>query len=186
MRGRDGRRGGIGGPKLPSALLAEVDATYGTAFLIFEQVVDPLTLLTGTPKQHGKDDRPRKERRISGRGEQRRHPTEGRRHMSSEDEGDIDEPTHPHTLEARRKTRPNSPTREDSPPKKKKRKSLPEIALPSNAIVDAEDEEIEWLEWVLKKEKKGKGKAMQDDVELDDGLDGEAAHSTPRRPLMIG
>jgi len=59
----------------------------------------------------------------------------------------------------------------------KKRKRLPGLALPSAGNDDAEDEEIEWLEWVLKKERtkaKGKTKAVDNDgMELADGLDGK-------------
>jgi len=57
----------------------------------------------------------------------------------------------------------------------KKRKRLPGLALPSAGNDDAEDEEIEWLEWVLKKERtKGKAKAVDDDgMQLADGLDGK-------------
>lgn len=52
-------------------------------------------------------------------------------------------------------------------PKKKKKR---ELTLPgtSSKAGDAEDGEIEWLEYMLRKEK-GKGKEEDD---LDDGLDG--------------
>jgi len=54
----------------------------------------------------------------------------------------------------------------DSSPKKKRK--LPELTLPGAKDEDVEDQEIEWLEWMLKKEK---AKGKEDD--LDDGLDGE-------------
>jgi nucleolar MIF4G domain-containing protein 1 len=62
------------------------------------------------------------------------------------------------------------PAKEDeaAQPAKKKRK-LPELTLPGPKEDDVEDQEIEWLEWMLKKEK-DKGK----DDELSDGLDGES------------
>ena len=55
-------------------------------------------------------------------------------------------------------------------PMTKKRKGLPELSLPDAEGSDVEDDEIEWLEWVLKKEK-GKTKA-EEEVLVDDGLDG--------------
>lgn len=55
------------------------------------------------------------------------------------------------------------------PPRKKKR----ELRLPTARIDDAEDGEIEWLEYALRKEK-GKGKE-----EDSDGLDGRLRLSNP-------
>jgi nucleolar MIF4G domain-containing protein 1 len=52
----------------------------------------------------------------------------------------------------------------EAPPKKKKKK---ELRLPNARTDDAEDGEIEWLEYTLRNEK-GKGKE-----EDSDGLDGE-------------
>ena len=50
-------------------------------------------------------------------------------------------------------------------PRQIKRQKLPELKLPKNARVgDAEDGEIEWLEYMLRKEKNDG---------LEDGLDGE-------------
>lgn len=53
----------------------------------------------------------------------------------------------------------------------KKKKS--ELRLPQETAGDAEDGEIEWLEYMLKKEK---NKASDEDA-LDDGLDGESCTS---------
>jgi hypothetical protein len=53
---------------------------------------------------------------------------------------------------------------QDPPKKTKKRK---EITLPGASTIDAEDQEIEWLEWMLQKEK-----AKNKDEVFDDGLDG--------------
>lgn len=54
--------------------------------------------------------------------------------------------------------------------KKEKKKKLPELTLPEESVGgDVEDREIEWLEYMLRKEK-GKSK---DEDDLDDGLDGE-------------
>lgn len=52
-------------------------------------------------------------------------------------------------------------------PKKKKKK---ELTLPGKKSGDAEDGEIEWLEYMLRKEK-----GKKDDELTDDGLDGESA-----------
>lgn len=54
-------------------------------------------------------------------------------------------------------------------PIKKKRK---EITLPDQMDSDVEDAEIEWLEYMLKKDKKGKSKATEEEDGLEDGLDG--------------
>lgn len=52
--------------------------------------------------------------------------------------------------------------------KKEKKKKLPELTLPEESVGgDVEDREIEWLEYMLRKEK-GKSK---DEDDLDDGLD---------------
>lgn len=52
--------------------------------------------------------------------------------------------------------------------KVKKKSKLPEISLPKAKAGDQEDGEIEWLEYMLRKEK-GKGKQEEGS---DDGLDG--------------
>jgi hypothetical protein len=50
----------------------------------------------------------------------------------------------------------------------KKKSKLPEISLPKSKAGDKEDDEIEWLEYMLRKDK-GKGKQEEGS---DDGLDG--------------
>lgn len=54
-------------------------------------------------------------------------------------------------------------------PAKKKRK---EITLPDEVDSDTENAEIEWLEYMLRKDTKGKGKAVEEGDDLEDGLDG--------------
>lgn len=58
---------------------------------------------------------------------------------------------------------------EEEPERPIKRQKLPELKLPkSSRIGDAEDGEIEWLEYMLRKEKK------KDEDGLEDGLDGRS------------
>ena len=52
---------------------------------------------------------------------------------------------------------------------KKKRRKLPELTLPEEGEEKVDDAEIEWLEYMMRKEK---NKAQPDD--LDDGLDGRS------------
>lgn len=61
-----------------------------------------------------------------------------------------------------------------SPATQKKKKKKSELRLPQDNAADAEDGEIEWLEYMLKKEKK----KVSDEDGLDDGLDGETRTST--------
>lgn len=137
-RGRGGSRGGRGGPKLPATLRDQVTETYGQS-------------------SKGKD-----RRRFDDQIERapKRRPT-------TEDDEDEDQSSRagssrrPAVVTGKAKAAVRAPS--DPPPKKKKKR---ELQLPTAQTDDAEDGEIEWLEYALRKEK-GKGKE-----EDSDGLDG--------------
>ncbi|WVR06094.1 hypothetical protein IAU60_003122 [Kwoniella sp. DSM 27419] len=144
--GRGGGRGGYGGPKLPSTLRDEVNTAYGSG-------------------SRG-DEYSRKEKRKFAREEKKRPSTQPRyQPPPSDDEDEAEEDDEP--APPPKKSKPSVKVPEK--PKKEKKK-LPELTLPGEMVsADGEDQEIEWLEWMLKKEK-GKGKEVDDDG-LDDILD---------------
>lgn len=142
-RGRGGGRGGRGAiaPKLPALLRDQMAETYGTT---------------------DKKDR-------------RRHHNQGFRPLVGQqprrddiDDEDEDEDATPRAGPSRQaapaQSKKSQPSTEP-PPKKKKKK---ELRLPDANTNDAEDGEIEWLEYALRNEK-GKGKE-----EESDGLDGQS------------
>ncbi|WVQ82506.1 hypothetical protein IAT38_004635 [Cryptococcus sp. DSM 104549] len=150
--GRGGRGGSrYGGPQLPSALLEQVDAAYGSG---------------------GRREATRKEKRKAARDEKRgpaqRAPRRDADHDASEDDDEDRPPA------KKPKTSKDAPADKPAPekPEKKKKKKLPELRLPDEVPGgDAEDKEIEWLEFMLRKEKnKGKGKGDEEEID-DDGLD---------------
>ncbi|WVF70452.1 hypothetical protein IAT40_005242 [Kwoniella sp. CBS 6097] len=152
--GRGGFRGGrgaYGGPKLPAELREQVDSAYGSG--------------------GRRGDFTRKEKRKFERDEKRSsHQTQGKgRHAALASDGDDDDEDDlpPPPSKKAKASRPSK--NEDGAEKKQKKKKLPELRLPGEVDGDAEDQEIEWLEWMLKKEK-GKGKEEDDDG-LDDILD---------------
>ncbi|KAK1925706.1 osmoregulation-related protein [Papiliotrema laurentii] len=153
-RGGRGGRGGLrgarnGGPKLPSDLMAEVDSTYGA------------------PKNRNGRSMTRKEQRKADR-QGRKQPSHQAYHdvSASEDEqSEDDQPAGPPPkLSKKAQGKRRADTEEEEKPKKKRK--LPELTLPGAKEDDVEDQEIEWLEYMLRKEKE---KAKDDD--LDDGLD---------------
>ncbi|WVQ97462.1 hypothetical protein IAU59_004575 [Kwoniella sp. CBS 9459] len=157
--GRGGFRGGrgaYGGPKLPAELREQVDSAYGSG--------------------GRRGDYTRKEKRKFERDEKRSsHQTQGRsRHAAaslSDNEYDDDEDGNapPPPKKVRASTSSKADAESEKQQKKEKKKKLPELRLPGEVEGDAEDQEIEWLEWMLKKEK-GKGKEVDDDG-LSDILD---------------
>ncbi|KAK6905960.1 hypothetical protein I203_106795 [Kwoniella mangroviensis CBS 8507] len=146
---RGGAKGGRGGPKLPAELREQIDTKYGSKSR------------RGGFRHH--DDRrdTREDRRagpsIQVRGRPPPSPSD------SEDEKEDEEPAPRPAKKA--KTKPTK----DEEVRTKKKKKLPELRLPDEMVGDQEDQEIEWLEYILKKEK-GKGKEIDDDG-LDDLLD---------------
>ncbi|ODN78032.1 hypothetical protein L202_05115 [Cryptococcus amylolentus CBS 6039] len=145
--GRGGFRGGRdNGPKLPAELLEQVDAKYGSG---------------------GKRDISRKEKRKAARDDKRGPAQRPRRAPPSEGEEEEEEERPP---AKKAKTAPppaSSKGKEKEGEKKEKKKKLPELTLPgTDTNNDVEDKEIEWLEYMLKKEKKPK-----DEDDLEDGLD---------------
>ena len=93
-------------------------------------------------------------------------PTTGRPRREVVEDDDEDEepragPSRPSAPVKSTKSKPSTVT--EPPPKKKKKK---ELTLPNANPDDAEDGEIEWLEYALRNEK-GKGKEDESD-----GLDG--------------
>ncbi|KAK8866155.1 hypothetical protein IAR55_001306 [Kwoniella newhampshirensis] len=158
-RGRGGARNGYAGPKLPSALLDQVDATYGTGGRRRGEL---------TRKERRKEER-RNGPGHSSRGDQTRPPpSSSHRNAHEDDEGSGEEedeaPPRSSKLISNKREAESSPKR----PAKKKKK-LPELRLPGQAADETEEQEIKWLEWMLKKEK-GKGKEVDDDG-LDELLD---------------
>ncbi|WVW82576.1 hypothetical protein I302_104587 [Kwoniella bestiolae CBS 10118] len=144
--GRGGARGGRGGPKLPAELREQVDTKYGSK-----------------SRRGGFRNHDAREERRAGPSTQGR----GRPPPSDEEDEDEEEEPAPRPI---KKAKIKPTTKEEEVPKKKKKK-LPELRLPDELAAegDAEDQEIEWLEYILKKEK-GKGKEVDDDG-LDDLLD---------------
>ncbi|ORY29367.1 hypothetical protein BCR39DRAFT_532516 [Naematelia encephala] len=158
--GRGGNRGGFrggsvrgpGGPQLPSTLMAEVDAAYGLS------------------KGRGRGHMTRKDQRKAARHDKHGPATRPpKRSYVQEDDHPSDEASaHAESsglpkFVLSEKAKGKRPAVEEEPPKKKKKK---EITLPGQGEEDAEAGEIEWLEYMLKKEAQ-KG---ADDV-LNDGLD---------------
>ncbi|OXG77281.1 MIF4G/MA4 domain-containing protein [Cryptococcus neoformans A2-102-5] len=152
-RGGRGGRVGYGGPQLPTSLLEQVDAKYGSG---------------------GKRDITRKEKRKVARddrkGPAQTQKTRRRQPPSDEDEeqeeGEAEQP--PLKKSKPSKDQPASSSGKSNSEKKEKKKKLPELTLPEESVGgDLEDREIEWLEYMLRKEK-GKSKGEDD---LDDGLD---------------
>ena len=111
----------------------------------------------------------RKEQRKADR-QGRKQPSHQAYHdvSASEDEqSEDDQPAGPPPkLSKKAQGKRRADTEEEEKPKKKRK--LPELTLPGAKEDDVEDQEIEWLEYMLRKEKE---KAKDDD--LDDGLDGE-------------
>ncbi|WWC86492.1 uncharacterized protein L201_001369 [Kwoniella dendrophila CBS 6074] len=152
--GGRGGRSGYGGPKLPSELRDQVDTKYGSK-----------TKRGGFRKNE--DSRDSREDRRAGpsnnsKGKGRPPPSPSVSEDQEDEEDTLAPP--PPIKKSKTKTKLN----EEELPKKKKKK-LPELRLPDQMVGDTEDQEIEWLEYILKKEK-GKGKEVDDDG-LDDLLD---------------
>lgn len=158
-RGRGGSR--FGGPKLPSTLLSEVDTAYG------ESSESHMAHIAGSGSGTRRS-MTRKQQRKFDRKPHQAGPSRQAREVSHEEDEQSDEAPPPPKLS--KKAQGKRPAREEdaSQPAKKKKKKLPELTLPGAAEDDVEDQEIEWLEWMLKKEKE-KGK----DDDLSDGLDGD-------------
>nr|XP_018267412.1 MIF4G/MA4 domain-containing protein [Kwoniella dejecticola CBS 10117]OBR89570.1 MIF4G/MA4 domain-containing protein [Kwoniella dejecticola CBS 10117] len=152
--GRGGSRGGYGGPKLPSELREQFDVKYkakrGRGG--FNQHDD-----RSSSRQDGRAGAPNK-----GKGK-------GRAPLPDTDSEDEDEEADELPAPPPSKKLKTKGAKLDEEPPKKKKKKLPELRLPDEMVDDAEDQEIEWLEYILKKEK-GKGKEVDDDG-LDDLLD---------------
>ena len=108
----------------------------------------------------------RKEQRKASRQEKRAGPGPSRQHYADSDDEASEEDSSPPPPISKKKAGKRPAVADDEPPKKKKK--LPELTLPGESKDDAEEQEIEWLEYMLHKEK---SKAKADD-DLDDGLDG--------------
>lgn len=117
----------------------------------------------------------RKEKRKAARddrkGPAQTQKTRGRPPSSDDDEEEQDEIEQPPSKKAKiSKAQSVSSSEKPKSEKKEKKKKLPELTLPEESVGgDVEDREIEWLEYMLRKEK---GKSNDED-DLDDGLDGE-------------
>lgn len=117
----------------------------------------------------------RKEKRKAARddrkGPAQTQKTRGRPPSSDDDEEEKDEIEQPPSKKAKiSKAQSVSSSEKPKSEKKEKKKKLPELTLPEESVGgDVEDREIEWLEYMLRKEK---GKSNDED-DLDDGLDGE-------------
>ena len=127
-----------------------------------------LTPHTGTTAGRKHGELTRKELRKASRRDRRGGPpargSATAPYPSRQTEPPPERPKNPVSSASRKRASPTP----DIPVQNKKRKRLPELTLPGTTSGDAEDGEIEWLEYALRKEK-GKSK----DDELDDGLDGE-------------
>lgn len=115
----------------------------------------------------------RKEKRKAARddrkGPAQTQKTRGRPPSSDDDEEEKDEIEQPPSKKAKiSKAQSVSSSEKPKSEKKEKKKKLPELTLPEESVGgDVEDREIEWLEYMLRKEK---GKSNDED-DLDDGLD---------------
>lgn len=166
-RGRGRGRGGarFGGPRLPSTLLDEVDATYGES-----KGSSSLTL--GSSRSNGPARR--KAERKAARNPEPPAEQKGKRRSADEAEPPrkrarealveqaVAEPLKKKGKEPDRNARAEPKTKEKAKTEKTEKK---ELVLPELAGGHVEDREIEWLEYMLKKEK-----AKDEDS---DGLDGE-------------
>ncbi|WVN89168.1 uncharacterized protein L203_104384 [Cryptococcus depauperatus CBS 7841] len=142
-RGGKGK-GSYGGPKLPAVLMEQVDAKYGS---------------------RGRRDTTRKEKRKAARNDRRR-PSQSydlsRDENSNQDDLQNDEQPPVKRIKIDKM--------EERKPKKEERKQkLPELKLLEDDG-DVEDREIEWLEYMLQKERK-KSKDKEEGFDLDDGLE---------------
>ncbi|WWC66159.1 uncharacterized protein I206_100060 [Kwoniella pini CBS 10737] len=146
--GGRGGRGGYGGPKLPSELREQFDVKYKSK------------RGRGGFKNHDDRDSTRNERRPLDKGKGRALPADS----ESDDQDEDEKPLPP----SKKKMKTETQRKDEEQPEKKKKK-LPELRLPDEMVDDAEDQEIEWLEYILKKEQ-GKGKEVDDDG-LEDLLD---------------
>ncbi|KAK4689479.1 nucleolar MIF4G domain-containing protein 1, partial [Tremellales sp. Uapishka_1] len=165
-RGRGGKNR-LSGPKLPSTLQAEVDAATGGS----------------SKRKHGGGTR--KDLRKASREQKRSgppggtrgrgvHQTSSRQQAASSESADEAEETSPLPVAPSSKTSTKRPLPETESQAPAKKKQKPELSLSAiGAGDDKENEEIKWLEWMLKHKKgKGKEKVEEGDVgESDDGLD---------------
>jgi nucleolar MIF4G domain-containing protein 1 len=146
--------------------MAEVDQTYGdSSFMINYVELNDAGVSRGGKTQV----RARKEQRKAARAGSKSHLIRNPAQLEGSNGADGDHGDMPTSLpkSAKRKL-PLSETLDHTKPAKREKKQL-ELTLPSLAKADAEDDEIEWLEWMLKKEKE---KAAADGDVLSDGLDG--------------
>lgn len=117
----------------------------------------------------------RKEKRKAARddrkGPAQTQKTRGRPPSSDDEEEEKEEIEQPPSKKSKiSKAKSVSSSETPKSEKKEKKKKLPELTLPEESVDgDVEDREIEWLEYMLRKER-GKSK---DEDDLDDGLDGE-------------
>ncbi|WWD17639.1 hypothetical protein CI109_102080 [Kwoniella shandongensis] len=171
-RGGRGGRDGYAGPKLPSTLLDQVDATYGTGGKRRGEL---------TRKERRKEERrggpgPSSRGGRGGAGSQNgQNGSRPRPSSHHNDDENVEDEEEAEEEQPRRQAKSKSSKRDaaaeasSSMEPAKKKKKLPELRLPEQAVDETEEQEIEWLEWMLKKEK-GKGKEEDDDG-LDDLLD---------------
>jgi hypothetical protein len=162
--GRGGRGGGSNGPKLPAELRDKVDQTYGKSGnkkdRDFRRRNDGPDSGPSRDKDRGYEQSQRRESNRSERPRQeagessRAGPSRERSPPPTKTKSTTSNPTAQSGKKAKEVV-------DDAPPKKKKK----ELRLPNARTDDAEDGEIEWLEYTLRNEK---GKE-----EESDGLDGE-------------
>ena len=160
------------GPRLPSSLMSEVGETDGA--FVFCTIAE-LTRIGTARSHHGANRKgfelhPRGSRgNSSARGAKYRPQTQNER---TKYEGESDSGPSNHRAQTRVGPPPSkinkraAPETKDANPKKRK---LPQLTLPGAQEESRDDAEIEWLEYMLKREKKKE----EEDETLEDGLDGE-------------
>jgi nucleolar MIF4G domain-containing protein 1 len=150
---RGGRGGKPSGPQLPTALLAEVDPSGGRLTLCTYA-----DLSASTNRNRG---RPRGALANRQRGPQREDVKASLKKFNSSRQSREAVSARPDPVPPRVK-RAKIERPEEAPKKRKKK----ELSLPGAKADDAEDGEIAWLEYMLRKEQR------KEEDTIDDGLDG--------------
>ena len=109
----------------------------------------------GGPKGRYNGSMTRKEQRKAARQQPKNH---GREQYEVESEEEEEEEAPPPPPKLSKKAQGKRKAESDDMDEPKRKRKLPELTLPGAKEDDVEDQEIEWLEWMLKKEKE-KGKA---------------------------
>lgn len=162
-RGRGASRGGRrAGPQLPSALLAEVDPSGCKSNM---QVSAHPTATSN--RNRGRPRGTFASRPSRGGGAHRDEVRESLKQFNNARRSDVASSSTPTAKPERVKRLKSTPVPIEQPKKKRK----VELSLPGAKVDDAEDGEIAWLEYMLRKEKR------KEEDTMDDGLDGEFSSS---------